>query len=213
MSLGHDPEGKLLGILGMGGIGSAVARRAQAFDFRLQYHNRCPLPPEKNHSGANYVDFETLLRTSDVISIHLPLGEGTRGLIGKKEFEMMKEGVVIVNTARGPIIDEAALVKAVQSGKVFGAGLDVYEMEPEVSTALTENENMVLLPHLGTATFETQVCVPFLVLYWFKLCYLCIPVRLCYGSCMILFNAYLIYYFSYCFSSIFARVRSTTSTL
>lgn len=157
MGLGHDPEGKTLGILGMGGIGSAVARRALAFDFKIQYHNRHPLSPDQNPSGATYVDFETLLRTSDAISVHLPLGVGTRGLIGKREFTMMKEGVVIVNTARGPIIDEEALVEAVESGKVFGAGLDVYEREPEVSEGLVDNENVVLLPHVGTATYETQV--------------------------------------------------------
>lgn len=157
MGLGHDPEGKTLGILGMGGIGSAVARRALAFDFKIQYHNRHPLPPDQNPFGATYVDFETLLRTSDAISVHLPLGEGTRGMIGKREFMMMKEGVVIVNTARGPIIDEEALVEAVESGKVFGAGLDVYEKEPEVSEGLVDNENVVLLPHVGTATYETQV--------------------------------------------------------
>lgn len=162
MDLGHDPEDKILGILGMGGIGSAVARRARAFDFKLQYHNRRPRPPDQNPFNATYVDFETLLSTSDVISVHLPLGDGTRGLIGKKEFGIMKQGVVIVNTSRGPIIDEKALVEAVQSGKVFGAGLDVYENEPEVSAALLENQNIVLLPHTGTATFETQVSRIFL---------------------------------------------------
>lgn len=161
MGLGHDPEGKTLGILGMGGIGSAVARRALAFDLKIQYHNRHPLPPDQNPFGATYVDFETLLRTSDAISVHLPLGDGTRGLIGKREFKMMKEGVVIVNTARGPIIDEEALVEAVESGKVFGAGLDVYEREPEVSEGLVDNENVVLLPHVGTATYETQVSIFF----------------------------------------------------
>ena len=143
MDFGHDPEGKVLGILGMGGIGSAVARRAVAFDFKIQYHNRRRLPPHQNPLNATYVDFETLLRTSDAISVHLPLGDGTRGLIGKKEFAMMKEGVIIVNTARGPIIDESALVEAVQSGKVFGAGLDVYEREPEVSEGLVESENVI----------------------------------------------------------------------
>lgn len=157
MSLGHDPDGKILGILGMGGIGSAVAHRALAFNFKLQYHNRSPLPSERNPWGAVYVDFETLLRTSDVISVHLPLGDDTKGMIGEKEFKMMKRGVVLVNTARGAIIDEQALVCAVQSGKVFGAGLDVYEKEPEVNQELLNNENVVLLPHLGTATVETQV--------------------------------------------------------
>lgn len=157
MSLGHDPDGKTLGILGMGGIGSAVARRALAFDFKLQYHNRSPLSPERNPWGAVYVDFETLLKTSDVISVHLPLGEETRGMIGEKEFHLMKNGVVLINTARGAIIDEKALVGAIQSGKVFGAGLDVYEKEPEINQELMENDNVVLLPHLGTATIETQV--------------------------------------------------------
>ena len=158
MELGHDPDGKILGILGMGGIGTAVARRALAFGFKLQYHNRRPLSPDRNPLGAKYVDFETLLRTSDAISVHLPLAGDTRGLIGKKEFEAMKDGVVIVNTARGPIIDEEALLQAMQSGKVFSAGLDVYDKEPDVNPALLTNENMVLLPHLGTATLETQVC-------------------------------------------------------
>lgn len=163
MSLGHDPDGKTLGILGMGGIGTAVARRALAFDFKLQYHNRHRLPPDQNPCSVPYVDFETLLRTSDAISVHLPLGHGTRGIIGRKEFAMMKEGVVIVNTARGPIIDEQALVEALQSGKVFGAGLDVYEKEPEVHEGLIASDHCILLPHVGTATYETQVrlfCVP-----------------------------------------------------
>lgn len=163
MSLGHDPDGKTLGILGMGGIGTAVARRALAFDFKLQYHNRHRLPSDQNPFSVPYVDFETLLRTSDAISVHLPLGHGTRGIIGRKEFAMMKEGVVIVNTARGPIIDEQALVEALQSGKVFGAGLDVYEKEPEVHEGLIASDHCILLPHVGTATYETQVrlfCVP-----------------------------------------------------
>ena len=162
MTLGHDPDGKTVGILGMGGIGSAVARRALAFGFQLQYHNRSPLAPERNPLGAAYVDFETLLKTSDVISVHLPLGEATRGMIGEKEFHLMKHGVVLVNTARGAIIDEQALVCAIRSGKVFGAGLDVYEKEPEVNPELLDNENVVLMPHLGTATVETQVCWTFI---------------------------------------------------
>lgn len=157
MSWGHDPDGKTLGILGMGGIGTALARRALAFDFKLQYHNRHRLSPDQNPYDVPYVDFETLLRTSDAISVHLPLGDGTRGIIGRKEFDMMKNGVVIVNTARGPIIDEQALVEALQSGKVFAAGLDVYEKEPEVHEGLIASDNCILLPHVGTATYETQV--------------------------------------------------------
>ncbi|KAI4120245.1 MAG: hypothetical protein LQ338_007159 [Usnochroma carphineum] len=158
MGLGHDPEGKTLGILGMGGIGTAFALRAAPFDFHLQYHNRNPvLHPSSNPTNAKYVGFEELIRTSDVISIHLPLNDATKGLIGRKEFRMMKDGVVIVNTARGKIIDERALVEALEQGKVFSAGLDVYEKEPEIHPGLMKNDNVVLMPHIGTATVETQV--------------------------------------------------------
>ncbi len=156
MQLTHDPENKLLGILGMGGIGTAVAKCALPFGMRIQYHNRNPVSKEKAVVGATYVGFEELLRTSDVISVHLPLNDVTRGMIGKREFEVMKEGVVLVNTARGPIVDEAALVEALESGKVWGAGLDVFEREPLVHEGLVRNEHCVLLPHVGTATMETQ---------------------------------------------------------
>ena len=158
MSLGHDPEGKTLGILGMGGIGGTLARRAAPFDMKIQYHNRRPVAPERNPTGATYVSFETLLRTSDIISVHLPLSEATRHMIGREEIEMMKDGVVIVNTARGSIIDEEALADALESGKVFGAGLDVFDNEPEIHDGLIRSNNTVLLPHTGTATHETQVC-------------------------------------------------------
>ena len=156
MQLTHDPENKLLGILGMGGIGTAVAKRAVAFGLSIQYHNRREVSKEKNAVGARYVSFEELLRTSDVISVHLPLNEGTRGMIGMKEFGMMKDRVVIVNTARGPIVDESALVDALESGKVWGAGLDVYEREPTIHEGLLQNDHCVLMPHVGTASFETQ---------------------------------------------------------
>lgn len=161
MGLGHDPEGKTLGILGMGGIGSAFALRAAPFDFNLQYHNRSPVVhASKNPTNAKYVGFEELLRTSDVISIHLPLNDTTKGMIGREQFAMMKEDVVIVNTARGKIIDEGALVEALEQGKVFAAGLDVYEKEPEIHPELIKNDNVVLMPHIGTATVETMVGKP-----------------------------------------------------
>ncbi|KAL8998522.1 MAG: hypothetical protein Q9169_002465 [Polycauliona sp. 2 TL-2023] len=158
MILGHDPDGKTLGILGMGGIGSAFALRAAPFGFQMQYHNRNPIVhPSSNPTNARYVGFEELLRTSDVISIHLPLNDATRGMIGRKEFGMMKDGVVIVNTARGKIMDEEALVEALEHEKVFAAGLDVYEQEPEVHPELLKSDRVVLMPHVGTATVETQV--------------------------------------------------------
>ena len=163
MELGHDPEGKTLGILGMGGIGRALARRAAPFDMKIQYHNRRPVAPEQNPTDADYVSLEKLLRTSDAISIHLPLSDRTRHFIGRKEINMMKDGVVIINTARGPIIDEQALVEALESGKVFGAGLDVFEKEPKIHEGLIRNRNTVLLPHTGTATYETMVS-------WYSAC-------------------------------------------
>lgn len=153
--LGHDPKNKVFGILGMGGIGSAVATRARAFGMKIQYHNRHQLPSNEE-GGAEYVSFKELLETSDVLSLNLSLNPSTKHIISKPQFDMMKEGVVVINTARGPLIDEAALVEAMKSGKVWSVGVDVYEEEPKIHLGLLENENVVLLPHIGTATFETQ---------------------------------------------------------
>ncbi|KAF2868199.1 D-isomer specific 2-hydroxyacid dehydrogenase [Massariosphaeria phaeospora] len=154
-SLGHDPKDKVLGILGMGGIGSAVAHRAKAFGMKIQYHNRHQLPASEEE-GAKYVSFDELLKTSDVLSLNLALNPSTRHIIAKPQFDQMKDGIIIVNTARGPIMDEAALVDALKSGKVWTAGLDVFEEEPKIHPGLLEAENVVLLPHIGTATVETQ---------------------------------------------------------
>ena len=155
-ALGHDPKNKTLGILGMGGIGSAVATRAKAFGMKIQYHNRRQLPPNEEN-GATYVTFEELLKTSDVLSLNLALNPKTKHIIGKPEFDQMKDGVIIVSTARGALIDEAALVDALKSGKVWTVGLDVFEEEPKIHPGLLECDNAVLLPHVGTATYETQV--------------------------------------------------------
>ena len=111
----------------------------------------------KEAAGAEYVSFEKLLSESDIISINVPLNAQTKHLIGAKEIAKMKDGVVIVNTARGALIDEAALVDALKSGKVWTVGLDVFEEEPKIHPGLLECENAVLLPHVGTATYETQV--------------------------------------------------------
>ncbi|CAO2653843.1 Nn.00g105760.m01.CDS01 [Neocucurbitaria sp. VM-36] len=162
-SLGHDPKNKILGILGMGGIGSAVAHRAKAFGMKIQYHNRNQLPANEEN-GAKYVSFEELLKTSDVLSLNLALNPSTKHIIGKAQFEQMKDGVIVVNTARGPLIDEAALVDALKSGKVWTCGLDVFEEEPKIHPGLLEAENAVLLPHVGTATYETQRDMELLVL-------------------------------------------------
>ncbi|KAI9814433.1 MAG: hypothetical protein M1827_003289 [Pycnora praestabilis] len=153
--LGHDPEGKVLSILGMGGIGRNLKKKAEAFGMKVQYHNRKELPEELS-GGAKYVSFEELLATSDVISLNLPLNKNTRHIISTKEFEMMKTGVVIVNTARGAVMDEDALVRALDSGKVLSCGLDVYEAEPEIHKGLVANPHVMLVPHMGTWTVETQ---------------------------------------------------------
>ncbi|KAG5965296.1 hypothetical protein E4U57_004308 [Claviceps arundinis] len=158
--LGRDPHHLTLGILGMGGIGTATAKRAAALGFKLQYHNRKPVADLDSQFSTEavprYVSFDDLIKTSDVISVHLPLGPTTKGFIGKKELSAMKDGVIIVNTARGAIIDEAALAESLDSGKVWSVGLDVFENEPEIEPRLIKNPAAVLLPHIGTATTDTQ---------------------------------------------------------
>lgn len=156
--LGHDPEGKVLGILGMGGIGRNLKKKAEAFGMSVIYHNRRQLT-EDLAGGAEYVTFDELLAKSDVISLNLPLNKNTRHIIGKPEFDKMKDGVVIVNTARGAVIDEAALVDALDSGKVYSAGLDVFEEEPKIHPGLVRNPNVMLVPHMGTWTVETQTAM------------------------------------------------------
>lgn len=153
--LAHDPEHKVLGILGMGGIGRALAKRAHAFDMKIIYHNRNKLPPAEE-GGAEYVSFERLLAESDCISLNLPLNQSTRHIISKKELDQCKKGVIIVNTARGAIIDEAALVEALESGQVGNVGLDVFEEEPKIHEGLLNSDKALLLPHIGTSTYEGQ---------------------------------------------------------
>ncbi|EXF78347.1 D-isomer specific 2-hydroxyacid dehydrogenase [Colletotrichum fioriniae PJ7] len=156
--LGRDPQGKILGILGMGGIGRNMAKKARAFGMEVRYFNRTRLERHlEEECGASHVDFETLLRESDVISLNLPLNAHTRHIISTPQFALMKPGVVIVNTARGAVIDEAALVSALDSGKVASAGLDVFENEPEVHPGLLANPNVLIVPHMGTWTLETSV--------------------------------------------------------
>ncbi|KFZ11169.1 hypothetical protein V502_07703 [Pseudogymnoascus sp. VKM F-4520 (FW-2644)] len=155
-TFGHDPQGKVLGILGMGGIGQNLMKKATAFGMTVQYHNRSKLSGELS-GEAKYVSFEELLRTSDVLSLNLPLNKSTHHIISTKEFELMKECVVIVNTSRGAVMDEDALVKALHEGKVWSCGLDVFEDEPKVHPGLIANSHVMLLPHMGTWTVETQM--------------------------------------------------------
>ena len=153
---GLDVWGKTLGIVGMGRIGRAVARRGKGFGMEILYHNRSRNEDAEEELGARYVELEDLLRESDFVSIHTPLTDETRHLIGERELDLMAETAVLVNTSRGPVVDEAALAQALREGRIFAAGLDVYEGEPEVHPGLLELENVVLAPHIGSATVETR---------------------------------------------------------
>jgi glyoxylate reductase len=156
--LGHEVTGKTVGIIGMGKIGKAVAIRARAFDMQVIYHNRKRIAPEEEKSlRAEYVDLKTLLREADFVSLNMPLTEQTKHLIGKHELSLMKPTAFLINTARGPVIDEKALVEALRAGKIGGAGLDVYENEPSLTPGLAELDNVILLPHVGSGTLETRI--------------------------------------------------------
>ncbi len=155
--LGTEVHGKTLGIVGLGGIGQAVARRARGFNMRILYFKHTRLSESlEQELGATYVDMTTLLTESDFLSLNCPLTPETRGLIGAREFEIMKSTAILINTARGPVVDEKALVEALKSGQIAGAGLDVYEHEPKLTPGLTELSNVVLSPHVGSATIETR---------------------------------------------------------
>lgn len=155
--LGRDVSGKTLGIVGLGGIGKAVARRAKGFGMQVLYHNRKRIgASEERELAVTYSDLDSLLARSDFLSLHVPLTEGTRHLIGGRELGMMKRTAFLINTSRGPVVDEAALLRALREGRIAGAGLDVYENEPYVCPGLEKLENAILLPHMGSATIESR---------------------------------------------------------
>jgi len=157
MLLGVDLKGATLGLYGFGRIGQAVARRAAGWDMKVLYHQRHRAPRAvERATGARRCSFLRLLASSDVLSVHAPLTPETRGRFGEREFRRMKRSAVFVNTGRGPIHDEKALARALEEGRLFSAGLDVYEKEPEVYPRLRRLENCVLLPHLGSGTVETR---------------------------------------------------------
>ncbi len=158
--LGTEVHGKTLGIVGLGQIGQAVARRARGFSMRILYHNRRRVDPALEADlGVEYRDLPTLLGESDFVSLHVPLSPETRHLIAAKELGLMKRSAFLFNVARGPVVDEKALVEALRSGTIAGAGLDVYEHEPTLTPGLTDLENVVLLPHVGSATVETRTAM------------------------------------------------------
>jgi glyoxylate reductase len=161
--LGRELKGTTLGLFGFGRIGQAVARRANAFGMRVLFTTRHELPIA-GKLGASRVPFEELLRESDVLSIHAPLTAETRHVMNEAAFATLKRGAFLLNTSRGPLVDEAALVRALESGSLGGAGLDVYENEPEVHPRLVARDDVVLLPHVGSATQETRAAMASLAL-------------------------------------------------
>jgi glyoxylate reductase len=157
MLLGHDVYGKTLGIIGFGNIGKAVARRAKGFGMTIQYCGSGRAIPADAAEGAGSVSFETLLSTSDFISVHVPLLPTTTHLLNEQAFALMKPSCIFVNTSRGPVVDEKALIRALRSGKIAAAGLDVFEREPELEPELLTLENVVLAPHIGSSSRETRL--------------------------------------------------------
>jgi glyoxylate reductase len=157
LMIGRDIHHRTLGILGMGRIGQAVARRAAGFSMRILYHDPARISPElERELNAEFVTKERLLRASDFISLHIPLTAETHHAIGEAELRMMKPEAVLVNTTRGPVVDEAALVRALAERWITAAGLDVFEHEPQVHPGLLKCPNAVLVPHIGSASVETR---------------------------------------------------------
>ena len=155
--LGQEVNHKTLGIIGFGRIGKAVAKRAQGFNMKVLYNKRNRLDKESEKKlNVEYKDFENILKEADYISINTPLNDSTYHLFEKEEFDLMKDNGIIINTGRGPIINEKELVKALENEKIGGAGLDVYENEPEVEEGLLKFDNVVLTPHIGSATYQAR---------------------------------------------------------
>lgn len=155
--LGHELAGKTLGIIGMGGIGQAVARRMHAFDMKVIYTQRHQLRPTvEAQCSATFVSQTELLHRADIVTIHAPLSDATHHLITANEFTQMKATTLLINAARGPIIDETALLDALVSRQIAGAALDVYEAEPHVAAEFTKLTNVILTPHIGNATTEVR---------------------------------------------------------
>lgn len=155
--LGQKTYGKTLGIIGFGRIGQAVAERAHGFNMEVLYNKRSPLNKNKEvELGVKYTELDRIFKKADYITINASLNESTYHLIDEKEFLEMKDNAIIVNTGRGPIINEKALVEALKNKEIFGAGLDVYEYEPEVSPELLDLDNVILTPHIGSATIKAR---------------------------------------------------------
>jgi glyoxylate reductase len=155
--VGQDVHHKTLGIFGMGRIGQAVARRGRGFSMRIVYHDAVRAPETiERELQLEFVTKEQLLREADFVSLHVPLSDATRKLIGAPELKLMKKTAILVNTSRGPVVDEAAAAQALAEGWIGGAGLDVFEREPEVNPVLLKLENVVVAPHIASASVDTR---------------------------------------------------------
>ena len=155
--LGPDIYGATLGIVGLGRIGKAVAKRAKGFDMKIKYWNRTRLTAEEEQrKNWEYMPLDELLQKADFVSLHVAYTPETHHMISQRELGLMKKGAVLINTSRGAVVDEKALVRALEEGEIWGAGLDVFEHEPEVEKELLTMKNVVLLPHLGSASFATR---------------------------------------------------------
>lgn len=163
--LGQDITGKTLGIIGAGRIGKAFVKKGLGFDMKVLYHNRKRDMEFEMEANAQFVTLEELLKESDFISIHVPLTNETKHLIGEKEFNIMKSSAILINTSRGPVINELELVKALKKGELWSAGLDVYEREPFIEEELKALPNVVLLPHVGSGTFDTRAKMAMIAAY------------------------------------------------
>lgn len=156
LMVGRDIHNRTLGILGMGQIGQAMARRAAGFGMRVLYHNRQPIEGSNAGSGAQWVSKDDLLREADFLTIHVPLSAATRHIIGETELRAMRPDAILINTSRGPVVDESALARALTEKWIAGAGLDVFEDEPRIHPALLAHPGVVVTPHIGGASRETR---------------------------------------------------------
>ena len=156
--LGKEITGKCLGIIGMGRIGKAMAQRAMGFQMKIIYTDPKELPEEeKQKYNASCVPLDELLRTADIVTLHTTLNPQTHHLISRGQLRLMKQDAILVNVSRGPVVDELALAEALEEGQIWAAGLDVYEREPAIEERLLSLDNVVLLPHIGSATYETRL--------------------------------------------------------
>jgi len=159
--VGHQVTGKRLGIIGMGRVGQVMGKRAAGFDMEIHYHNRNRLDPETQNGAIFHEDIDSLLRVSDFLSLHCPATEETRSMMDKRAFSLLPDHAIFINTARGALVDENALLDALTSGKIAAAGLDCFQTEPGGNTDFSRHRNVFMLPHIGSATFETRDAMGF----------------------------------------------------